>query len=155
MNNRFACGNYSFSSLCKCLYLPFICCSLESLKYLAALRIVILIFLQLDISRRNLGLETIDIYYVHNPEIEMSAVPRQTILSRLRKVFIALEKAVADGKISMYGVSSWNAFRTTSGSKNYLSLEELVKFAKEAAGKACLIQNFTNLLFDLILEIQK
>ena len=94
------------------------------------------ILLQLDISRRNLGLETIDIYYVHNPEIEMSAVPRQTILSRMRKVFVALEKAVADGKISMYGVSSWNAFRTTSGSKNYLSLEELVKFAKEAAGKS-------------------
>ncbi|KAI5084335.1 hypothetical protein GOP47_0000504 [Adiantum capillus-veneris] len=89
---------------------------------------------QLEISRRNMGLETIDIYYVHNPEIELGVVSRSAVLSRLRNLFVALEQAVRDGKISMYGVSSWNAFRVTSGAKNYLSLEELVNFAKAAAG---------------------
>lgn len=89
---------------------------------------------QLETSRRNLGLQTIDIYYVHNPEIELGIVARQTVLSRLRSVFTALEQAVKDGKISMYGVSSWNAFRVTSGSKNFISLEEMVNFAKDAAG---------------------
>ncbi|MCO5558177.1 hypothetical protein L7F22_011755 [Adiantum nelumboides] len=87
-----------------------------------------------DISRRNMGLETIDIYYIHNPEIELGVVSRSAVLSRLRNLFVALEQAVRDGKISMYGVSSWNAFRVTSGAKNYLSLEELVNFAKAAAG---------------------
>ncbi|KAH7445857.1 hypothetical protein KP509_01G026700 [Ceratopteris richardii] len=89
---------------------------------------------QLEMSRRNLGLETIDIYFVHNPEMELSIVARQTVLSRLRNVFAALEQAVKDGKISRYGVSTWNAFKVTSGSKNYISCEEMVNFAKEAAG---------------------
>ncbi|KAH7438067.1 hypothetical protein KP509_05G103600 [Ceratopteris richardii] len=94
---------------------------------------------QLEISRRNLGLETIDIYYLHNPEIELGAVSRSVVLSRVRNLFVALEQAVRDGKISMYGVSSWNAFRVTSGAKNYLSLEELVNFAKAAADKCVVL----------------
>lgn len=89
---------------------------------------------QLETSRRNLGLETIDIYFIHNPEIELGIVARQTVLTRMRNLFAALEQAVKDGKISMYGVSTWNAFRVTSGSKNFISCEELVNFAKEAAG---------------------
>ncbi|MCO5574514.1 hypothetical protein L7F22_028299 [Adiantum nelumboides] len=89
---------------------------------------------QLETSRKNLGLETIDIYFVHNPEMELGIVARQTVLSRLRNLFAALEQAVKDGKISMYGVSTWNAFRVTSGYKNFISCEEMVNFAKEAAG---------------------
>ncbi|KAI5068275.1 hypothetical protein GOP47_0016620 [Adiantum capillus-veneris] len=89
---------------------------------------------QLETSRRNLGLQTIDIYLIHNPEIELGIVARQTVLSRLRNLFAALEQAAKDGKISMYGVSTWNAFRVTSGSKNFISCEEMVNFAKEAAG---------------------
>ncbi|MCO5553276.1 hypothetical protein L7F22_006797 [Adiantum nelumboides] len=88
----------------------------------------------LETSRKNLGLQTIDIYFVHNPEIELGIVARQTVLSRLRNLFAALEQAVKDGKISMYGVSTWNAFRVTSGCKNFISCEEMVNFAKEAAG---------------------
>jgi aryl-alcohol dehydrogenase-like predicted oxidoreductase len=78
-----------------------------------------------------MNLETIDIYFVHNPEIQLNVVPRQTVLSRIKSAFEAMEECVAAGKISMYGVASWNAFRIASSGKLSLSLEELVYFAKD------------------------
>ena len=45
-------------------------------KYLATM---------LEMSRQNLGLETIDIYYVHNPETQLEAVERKEFLSRMAK----------------------------------------------------------------------
>ena len=85
-----------------------------------------------------MNLETIDIYFVHNPEIQLNVVPRQTVLSRIKSAFEAMEECVAAGKISMYGVASWNAFRIASSGKLSLSLEELVYFAKDV-GKHLLL----------------
>ena len=92
--------------------------------------------MQLETSRRNLGLKTIDCYFLHNPEMELDIVSRQTVLSRIKTLFVSLEKAVTDGLISMYGLATWHAFKVTSGGRNYLQLEELVNFAKDAAGNA-------------------
>ncbi|MCO5574837.1 hypothetical protein L7F22_028630 [Adiantum nelumboides] len=86
---------------------------------------------QLELSRRNFNLDVVDIFFVHNPEIQLNVVPRQTVLSRIKNAFAALEECVSEGKITMYGVASWNAFRTNSSAKLHLSLEELVHFAKE------------------------
>ena len=41
---------------------------------------------QLDRSRANLGLETLDIYYVHNPETQLDEVSRPHSLARARSV---------------------------------------------------------------------
>lgn len=90
---------------------------------------------QLELSRKNLGVETIDVYFLQNPEIQLGGVPRQQVLNRIKNAFNFLEDCVEDGKISLYGVSTWNAFRTTSGTKNYLALEELVSFAREVGGE--------------------
>lgn len=89
---------------------------------------------QLELSRRNFGLETIDVYFVHNPETQLSVVSRQTLLPRIKAAFEALEECVQQGKISMYGVATWNGFRINPSGKLYLSLEELVSFAKDVAG---------------------
>ena len=83
-----------------------------------------------------MGLKTIDCYFLHNPEMELDIVSRQTVLSRIKTLFVSLEKAVTDGLISMYGLATWHAFKVTSGGRNYLQLEELVNFAKDAAGNA-------------------
>ena len=66
--------------------------------------------------------------------MELDIVSRQTVLSRIKTLFVSLEKAVTDGLISMYGLATWHAFKVTSGGRNYLQLEELVNFAKDAAG---------------------
>ena len=66
---------------------------------------------QLDRSRANLGVETIDVYYVHNPETQLTAVDRPTFLGRMRAAFQLLEAAVGEGKIRSYGTATWNGYR--------------------------------------------
>ena len=90
---------------------------------------------QIDASRRNLGLETIDIYYVHNPETQLSQVGREEFFRRLRAAFAALEKAVSDGKIRRYGTATWNAYRVTPTSAEALSLTDVLRVAEEVGGK--------------------
>ena len=89
---------------------------------------------QIDRSRNNLGLETIDVYYLHNPEQQLDEVDRPTLLTRLRHAFTALEGAVADGKIQYYGAATWNGFRVNPDEPGYLSLAELVGLAREVGG---------------------
>ncbi|HKY04136.1 MAG TPA: aldo/keto reductase [Blastocatellia bacterium] len=89
---------------------------------------------QLSRSLKNLGLEKIDIYYVHNPESQLEGVNRQEFLSRVRAAFEFLERAVADGRIGVYGTATWNGYRQTPGARDYLSLEEMWKVAQSVAG---------------------
>jgi aryl-alcohol dehydrogenase-like predicted oxidoreductase len=90
---------------------------------------------QLDRSRRNLGLETIDVYYVHNPESQLGEVEHDQFLARLRSAFSALEKAVKSGKIRWYGVASWNAFRVPADDQPFMSLRECLQVAQDAGGE--------------------
>jgi aryl-alcohol dehydrogenase-like predicted oxidoreductase len=89
---------------------------------------------QLDQSLRNLKLERIDIYYIHNPESQFAEVSRDEFYGRLRAAFEFLETAVADGKISMYGTATWNGYRAPSNSPEALSLERVVETARDLAG---------------------
>jgi aryl-alcohol dehydrogenase-like predicted oxidoreductase len=90
---------------------------------------------QIEASRRNLGLETIDVYYVHNPETQLSHVGREEFFRRLRAAFAALEKAVSEGKIRRYGTATWNAYRVTPTSAEALSLTDILRVAEEVGGK--------------------
>jgi aryl-alcohol dehydrogenase-like predicted oxidoreductase len=89
---------------------------------------------QLDQSLRNLKLEYVDIYYIHNPESQLAEVSRDEFYSRLRAVFEFLETAVADGKISIYGTATWNGYRAPSDSLEAMSLERVAQTAREVAG---------------------
>lgn len=89
---------------------------------------------QIDVSRANLGVNTIDIYYVHNPETQLQEVSHGELLRRLRLAFTALEQAVADGRIRMYGTATWNGYRMPPGSQEAISLEEILGLVKEVAG---------------------
>jgi aryl-alcohol dehydrogenase-like predicted oxidoreductase len=90
---------------------------------------------QLDCSLRNLDLESIDIYYVHNPETQLGKITREEFAARLLSAFEALEGAVAAGKIRMYGAATWNGFRNSPTDKDYLALSEIVDCASQAGGK--------------------
>jgi aryl-alcohol dehydrogenase-like predicted oxidoreductase len=89
---------------------------------------------QLDQSLRNLKLECIDIYYIHNPESQFAEVSREEFYGRLRAAFEFLETAVADGKISKYGTATWNGYRAPVDSPEYMSLERVQQTAREVAG---------------------
>jgi len=88
----------------------------------------------LEMSRQNLGLDTIDIYYVHNPETQLAAVERKEFLARMSKAFEFLERAVGDNKIAYYGCATWNGFRAQQTERGWLSLDELLRVAREAGG---------------------
>jgi aryl-alcohol dehydrogenase-like predicted oxidoreductase len=89
---------------------------------------------QLERSRRNLGVETIDVYYLHNPETQLGEVPREMFNTRLRDAFAFLESAVAAAKIHFYGLATWNAFRQGEDAQDYFSLAAMESIARDVAG---------------------
>ena len=90
---------------------------------------------ELEASLANLGLETLDIYYVHNPETQLQELSREVFLARLRDAFEALEGAVSEGKIKRYGLATWNGYRLEPDEREYLSLEETLEAARAAGGE--------------------
>jgi aryl-alcohol dehydrogenase-like predicted oxidoreductase len=89
---------------------------------------------QIDRSRENLGLATIDLYYLHNPESQLEAVDRDEFTRRLRAAFETFEAAVAAGKIARYGTATWNGYREPAGSRGLLVLADVVAVAREVGG---------------------
>jgi aryl-alcohol dehydrogenase-like predicted oxidoreductase len=91
---------------------------------------------QLDCSLRNLDLDTVDIYYVHNPETQLGKISREEFSGRLLSAFEALEGAVAAGKVRLYGAATWNGYRNDPAAKDYLSLADMTALAAKAGGKS-------------------
>jgi aryl-alcohol dehydrogenase-like predicted oxidoreductase len=90
---------------------------------------------QLERSRRNLGVQCVDVFYLHNPETQLDEISKEAFLGRLQEAFLFLESAVASGKIGAYGMATWNAFREDPKSPGYLSLEEVVATAAQTCGR--------------------
>jgi len=88
---------------------------------------------QLDRSLDNLGLDTVDLYYVHNPETQLAAHSREAVYDQLEATFTRLEERAAAGDLSHYGLATWQAFRVPTDHEQYLSLAEVVSRARAAA----------------------
>lgn len=91
---------------------------------------------QLEQSLRNMNLECVDVYYIHNPESQLGEVSEEEFHARLRAAFEALEKVREQGKLRFYGVATWNGFRVPRGSSGYHSLARMVAIANEVGGKS-------------------
>jgi aryl-alcohol dehydrogenase-like predicted oxidoreductase len=87
---------------------------------------------ELQRSLENLGLETVDIYFIHNPETQLSEISRQEFLKRMLAGFQFLEKEVQAERIQFYGTATWDGYRKEEGKRGYLSLEELIGLARVA-----------------------
>jgi aryl-alcohol dehydrogenase-like predicted oxidoreductase len=85
---------------------------------------------QIERSRVNLGVDTIDVFYLHNPETQLSARTPAEFESAIRCAFAELERLVDHGKIRWYGAATWDGFRKKDG----LSLPRLASIAIEEAG---------------------
>lgn len=90
---------------------------------------------QLQRSRQNLGLETIDVFYLHNPETQAAGLSREEFYRRLREAFAFLEKAVANGLIRYYGAATWSGFRVAPDNVEYLELSRMAALAREIGGE--------------------
>jgi aryl-alcohol dehydrogenase-like predicted oxidoreductase len=90
---------------------------------------------QLGRSLKNLQVDCIDVYYLHNPETQLSDVAPTEFLKRVREAFIFLESAVTRNQIQYYGMATWNGFRQEKGARDLMQLPQLVDIAKEIAGE--------------------
>ena len=91
---------------------------------------------QLDRSLKNLGLESIDLMYLHNAvEGQIKDVSKEKFLENLKSVFELYEQKRDEGKIKFYGMATWECFRVSSDNPQYLSLEETVSMAKKIGGE--------------------
>jgi aryl-alcohol dehydrogenase-like predicted oxidoreductase len=91
---------------------------------------------QLDVSRAALGLDTLDLFHLHNPEQQLPALGPEAFYTTLTRAFEACEAFVAEGRIRAYGVATWNGFRVPPGKPDHLSLERVLAAAEAAGGKA-------------------
>ncbi|HYC50009.1 MAG TPA: aldo/keto reductase, partial [Gemmatimonadaceae bacterium] len=66
---------------------------------------------QMRRSMRNLGVQRIDCFYVHNPEQQLAAISATELIARLRRAFEALEGCVQRGEITTYGCATWSGLR--------------------------------------------
>ncbi|SRR5579883_301616 len=89
---------------------------------------------QINSSLTNLGLQTIDVYYIHNPEIQLFEVAPEVFYNRLQAAFKVMEDVADAGKISAYGLATWNGLRVPPDSKDHLDLARAKSLAQEVAG---------------------
>jgi aryl-alcohol dehydrogenase-like predicted oxidoreductase len=89
---------------------------------------------QLSRSMANLGVNCIDVFYLHNPETQLAELSRVQFLGRIREAFYYLESAVRSGRIQFYGVATWTGFRQDARVRDALQLFELDAVAREIAG---------------------
>jgi aryl-alcohol dehydrogenase-like predicted oxidoreductase len=92
---------------------------------------------QINISRENLGVQTLDLFYLHNAiESQMPTIGRDAMMNRLIEAFEALEAARANGDIRYYGLATWTCFRSyENDDKEFFNLETLVRLAETVGGE--------------------
>ena len=84
-------------------------------------------------SLENLGVDKLDIYYLHNPEMQITKLGKKEFYKQIEKVFERFENLADDGLFNSYGVAVWNGF--TAENDELISLEKLVEIAKKVGGE--------------------
>ena len=91
---------------------------------------------QIERSRTNLGLETIDLYYLHNIEAQRTAVGGAVFRERLRRAVEVLEAAASENRIARWGLATWDGLRVPPEHPEHLSLASTLEVAREVAGES-------------------
>lgn len=89
---------------------------------------------QIDRSRSNLGLDTLDVFYLHNPETQLRFVSPEQFEHRIRMAFAKLEELAAAGKIRHYGTATWEGYRRPRGARDTLDLARMAEIAATVGG---------------------
>jgi aryl-alcohol dehydrogenase-like predicted oxidoreductase len=85
---------------------------------------------QIERSRANLGVDTIDVFYLHNPETQLGFRTPAELDYQFAQAFAELERQVEQQKIRSYGAATWDGFRK----KDALNLPRMAEIAADAGG---------------------
>lgn len=110
---------------------------------------------QLKRSLHNLGMECVDLLYLHNAVEGQREMPRPEMHRRLHEIMEWYESQRREGRILYYGLATWDCFRVPPGDPQHLSLEDVVGMAVEAGGEdhgMRFVQLPFNLYFDQALR---
>ena len=86
-------------------------------------------------SLENLQLACLDIYFLHNPEMQLARLGKEAFYEEIEKIFIRFEKLADEGLFKYYGVAVWNAFILDASEAEHISLEKLVRIAQKVGGE--------------------
>lgn len=86
-------------------------------------------------SLKNLRLECLDIYFLHNPETQLTKIGYSAFLEQLEEIFETFEALVSEGKIKSYGVAVWNAFTYDEENPEHINLEDVFDIARKVGGQ--------------------
>ena len=76
----------------------------------------------------------LDVFYLHNPESQLSEIAPDAFEARLAQAFEKLEELRQNGKLQFYGAATWNGFRVQPAMRGYHSLEKMVNVARQIGG---------------------
>lgn len=85
-------------------------------------------------SLDNLGLATVDLYHLHNPETQLQRHDTDAWLKHLADAIQWLEGAADDGRLAAYGLATWNGLRVPPGGDGHIPLERVVETARDVGG---------------------
>jgi aryl-alcohol dehydrogenase-like predicted oxidoreductase len=87
-----------------------------------------------------LSRDSVELYYLHNPEYFLAKLGRARFLEVMKEVFFWIKDKIEAGQIKAFGISSWNGFFEEE-QRNRLALLELYTLAEEVG-----IQSYFNYL---------
>jgi aryl-alcohol dehydrogenase-like predicted oxidoreductase len=91
---------------------------------------------QLQRSLTNLGLDCVDLLYLHNAaESWLAEVGYRRFLEKLQEVFTLYEEERKRGQILYYGMATWSCLRVPKGEREHLNLDDVVEVARGIAGE--------------------
>ncbi len=113
---------------------------------------------QLERSLENLGLECVDLMYLHNAaEGQLQDMTKDEFMKKLGDVFEFYESQRKSGKIRYYGMATWECFRVPKEHQQYLSIFDVVKLASSVGGAQSgfkFIQLPYNMYYDQALTVK-
>ncbi|HWZ87065.1 MAG TPA: aldo/keto reductase, partial [Thermoanaerobaculia bacterium] len=89
---------------------------------------------QIARSRANLGLDTVDLYYLHNVETQLAAVDRAVLRQRLASAIEVLEEAAGAGHIAAWGLATWDGLRAPPEHPEHISMRDVLAAARDVGG---------------------
>jgi aryl-alcohol dehydrogenase-like predicted oxidoreductase len=87
---------------------------------------------EIALSLDHTGLDTIDIYLLHNPELHLPKLGNRKFYRTLTSCFETLERHVDDKRVGTYGLACWSAFERNA--PTLIDISKVMRAARFAAG---------------------